>query len=85
MESLAEIEKKYKKCTSEEAENSWLAQYAASLRVCSHAYWRGACRNTADCEVQYNHLSIVVPCVSYTCTKKEPMAASENVVNIAKL
>ncbi|XP_045539250.1 protein strawberry notch [Papilio machaon] len=51
LESLAEIEKKYKKVTSEEAEGPWKAQYAASLRVCSHAYWRSACRNAAECEV----------------------------------
>ncbi|KAL0818579.1 hypothetical protein ABMA28_009017 [Loxostege sticticalis] len=50
-ESLAEIEKKYKKVESEEAESSWRAQYAASVRVCSHAYWRGVCRNALDCEV----------------------------------
>ncbi|KPI99007.1 Protein strawberry notch [Papilio xuthus] len=51
LESLAEIEKKYKKVTSEEAEGPWKAQYAASLRVCSHAYWRSACRNASECEV----------------------------------
>ncbi|KAM3957889.1 LOW QUALITY PROTEIN: protein strawberry notch [Aphomia sociella] len=51
LESLAEIEKKYKKVESAEAEAAWRAQYSASLRVCSHAYWRGACRSAADCEV----------------------------------
>ncbi|XP_049879393.1 protein strawberry notch isoform X2 [Pectinophora gossypiella] len=50
LESLAELEKKYKKVSSEEAETSWRAQYAASTRVCSHAYWRNSCRNP-DCEV----------------------------------
>ncbi|KAJ2940231.1 hypothetical protein O0L34_g11799 [Tuta absoluta] len=50
LESLAEIEKKYKKVSNEEAETSWRAQYAASTRVCSHAYWRATCRNI-DCEV----------------------------------
>ncbi|XP_026313578.1 protein strawberry notch [Hyposmocoma kahamanoa] len=50
-ESLAEVEKKYKKASSEEAELSWRAQYDASLRVCSHAYWKSSCRNAADCEV----------------------------------
>ncbi|KAJ0173330.1 hypothetical protein K1T71_011506 [Dendrolimus kikuchii] len=50
-ESLAEIEKKYKKVESADAETSWRAQYSASLRVCSHAYWRSVCRNSSDCEV----------------------------------
>ncbi|XP_053616907.1 protein strawberry notch [Plodia interpunctella] len=50
LESLAEIEKKYKKVDSLEAETSWRAQHEASVRVCSHAYWRGVCR-AADCEV----------------------------------
>lgn len=51
LESLAEIEKKYRKVESTEAESWWRAQYQASRSVCSHAYWRGACRNAADCEV----------------------------------
>lgn len=50
LESLAEIEKKYRKVDADEAESWWRAQHAASLRVCSHAYWRDACR-AADCEV----------------------------------
>ncbi|KAJ8712674.1 hypothetical protein PYW08_007978 [Mythimna loreyi] len=51
LESLAEIEKKYRKVESSEAESWWRAQYNASQRVCSHAYWRAVCRNAADCEV----------------------------------
>ncbi|XP_063628305.1 protein strawberry notch [Cydia splendana] len=51
LESLAEIEKKYKRVAAEDAETSWRAQHAASLRVCSHAYWRASCRNAASCEV----------------------------------
>uniref|UniRef100_A0A1B0D8D4 SBNO alpha/beta domain-containing protein n=1 Tax=Phlebotomus papatasi TaxID=29031 RepID=A0A1B0D8D4_PHLPP len=53
-ESLAEIEKKYKKASSEEAEQHWMQQYDASVNTCSHAYWRGNCRNVSmgqDCEV----------------------------------
>ncbi|XP_060806586.1 protein strawberry notch [Amyelois transitella] len=50
LESLAEIEKKYKRVDGVEAEAAWRAQHEASVRVCSHAYWRGACR-TSDCEV----------------------------------
>ncbi|KAI8441853.1 hypothetical protein MSG28_005537 [Choristoneura fumiferana] len=52
LESLAEIEKKYKRVTAEEAETSWRAQHEASRRVCSHAYWRASCRNAANCEAQ---------------------------------
>ncbi|KAH9640372.1 hypothetical protein HF086_003058 [Spodoptera exigua] len=51
LESLAEIEKKYRRVESSEAESWWRAQYTASQRVCSHAYWRSLCRNGADCEV----------------------------------
>lgn len=57
-ESLAEIEKKYKKVESAEAETSWRAQYSSSLRVCSHAYWRAVCRNAQDCEVQHTLFNI---------------------------
>ncbi|XP_045521844.1 protein strawberry notch isoform X1 [Pieris brassicae] len=51
VETLGEIQKKYKKVSSEEAEAAWKAQHSASLRVCSHAYWKAVCRNAADCEV----------------------------------
>lgn len=53
-ESLAEIEKKYKKVTSEEAEPHWTQQYDASVNTCSHAYWNANCRNVnmgSECEV----------------------------------
>lgn len=53
-ESLAEIEKKYKKVQSDEAEIHWTQQYDASVNTCSHAYWRGNCRNVSmghECEV----------------------------------
>lgn len=53
-ESLAEIDKKYKKVLSDEAEGHWTQQYDASVNTCSHAYWRGNCRNVSmgqECEV----------------------------------
>lgn len=53
-ESLAEIEKKYKKVQSDEAEIHWNQQYDASVLTCSHVYWRGNCRNVSsglECEV----------------------------------
>lgn len=55
-ESLAEIEKKYKKVQSDEAETHWTHQYDASVNTCSHAYWRGNCRNVSmgqECEVKF--------------------------------
>ncbi|CAG4931624.1 unnamed protein product [Colias eurytheme] len=51
VETLGEIQKKYKRVSAEEAESAWRAQHAASLRVCSHAYWKAVCRNAGDCEV----------------------------------
>uniref|UniRef100_W8AWV2 Protein strawberry notch n=1 Tax=Ceratitis capitata TaxID=7213 RepID=W8AWV2_CERCA len=53
-ESLAELDKKYKKVPSEEAEPHWTQQYDASVNTCSHAYWNGNCRNVNlgnECEV----------------------------------
>lgn len=53
-ETLAEIEKKYKKVSSEAAERHWQQQYDSSALTCSHAYWRGNCRNVSmgqECEV----------------------------------
>lgn len=55
-ESLAEIDKKYKKVQSDEAESHWTQQYDASVNTCSHAYWRGNCRNVSmgqECEVSF--------------------------------
>lgn len=51
LESLAELQKKYRSATLGEAEAAWRAHHAASLRVCAHAYWRAACRNQEHCEV----------------------------------
>ncbi|KAI5724814.1 hypothetical protein M8J77_007469 [Diaphorina citri] len=53
-ENLLELEKKYKKVTPDEAEPHWKEQYNTSENTCSHAYWRGNCKNVAlgiDCEV----------------------------------
>lgn len=53
-ESLAELEKKYRKVQSAEAEKHWQQQYDSSVNTCSHAYWRGNCRNSTigfECEV----------------------------------
>ncbi|XP_066601044.1 protein strawberry notch isoform X2 [Prorops nasuta] len=53
-ETLGELEKKYKKVSSDEAEPHWTQQYEASVDTCSHAYWRGNCKNVTlgmECEV----------------------------------
>ncbi|XP_039751873.1 protein strawberry notch isoform X2 [Pararge aegeria] len=50
LESLAEIEKKYRRAEPGDAEAAWRAQHAASLRTCAHAYWRATCRDP-HCEV----------------------------------
>lgn len=52
LESLTELEKKYKKVDSSEADKHWIKQYDASLNTCSHAFWSGACRHGSDCEVR---------------------------------
>ena len=55
LESLADLEKKYKKVDSTEADKHWIKQYDASVNTCSHAYWSGTCRHKTlgyDCEVR---------------------------------
>lgn len=42
------------KVDSADAEKSWTEQYDSSVNTCSHAYWRGNCRNATaghECEV----------------------------------
>lgn len=54
LESLSELEKKYHKVESGEADIHWVKQYDASVNTCSHTYWNGTCRQTAmgfECEV----------------------------------
>nr|XP_029724185.1 protein strawberry notch-like isoform X2 [Aedes albopictus] len=53
-ESLDELEKKYKKILSDEAEPHWTRQFDASVNTCSHSYWKGVCRYVTmgqDCEI----------------------------------
>jgi hypothetical protein len=54
MESLAELKKKYKKVVADEAEEPWRQQFKSSSTKCSHAYWRGNCKNITlglQCEI----------------------------------
>lgn len=58
-ESLEEVEKKFKKVLSDEAEPHWTRQYDASVNTCAHSYWKGMCRYVSmgqDCEVFCLHM-----------------------------
>lgn len=60
LESLTDLEKKYKKVDSSEADKHWIKQYDASVNTCSHAFWSGSCRHTTsgfECEVRQVHLA----------------------------
>ena len=46
-ESLAEIKKKARKVTPDEAEPLWNGLYNATKSDCLHAYWYGKCRQSA--------------------------------------
>merc|ERR1719233_2241032 len=53
-ETLAELKKKYKKVTSEECQEHWNKQFESSAKTCSHAFWKGNCKNKSigmECEV----------------------------------
>merc|ERR1719458_2327476 len=53
-ETLAELKKKYKKVAAEESEDHWNKQFDSSAKTCSHAFWKGNCRNKTlgiECEV----------------------------------
>lgn len=55
LESLADLEKKYKKVDSSAADKHWIKQYDASVNTCSHAFWSGTCRQATlgfECEVR---------------------------------
>lgn len=61
LESLTDLEKKYKKVDSSEADKHWIKQYDASVNTCSHAYWTGSCRHATvgfECEVSSEILSL---------------------------
>ena len=53
-EVLAELKKKYKKVSMEECEDHWNKQFDSSAKTCSHAFWKGNCRNRTlglECEI----------------------------------
>lgn len=60
LESIAELEKKYKKVESGEADIHWIKQYDASVNTCSHSFWNGTCRQASlgfECEVRINKIN----------------------------
>lgn len=82
-ESLAELEKKYKKVSKDEAQKPWTDQYEASVNTCSHAYWRGNCRNVSiggDCEVGLRRRSynILAGSILSVWTRVEGLLASRS-------
>merc|ERR1719210_379360 len=53
-ETLAELKKKYKKVSPDDCEEHWTKQFDSSAKTCSHAFWKGNCRNKTigiECEV----------------------------------
>jgi len=53
-ETLAELKKKYKKVTADECQEHWNKQFESSAKTCSHAFWKGNCKNKSigmECEV----------------------------------
>merc|ERR1719305_2121551 len=53
-ETLGELRKKYKKVSAEECEEHWRKQFDSSAKTCSHAFWKGNCKNKMggiECEV----------------------------------
>lgn len=89
-ESLAELEKKYKKVLSDEAEAPWTQQYDAAINTCSHAYWRGNCRNVSlgmDCEIGLRRRTYTVlsGSVLSVWARVENILASRNSGNNSKM
>ncbi|KAK3855126.1 hypothetical protein Pcinc_038450 [Petrolisthes cinctipes] len=64
-ESYADLKKKYKKVTPDEAQEHWEEQFKASSNICSHAYWQGNCRrvnNGLECEIGLRRRTYHVLC-----------------------
>ncbi|XP_034237026.1 protein strawberry notch isoform X2 [Thrips palmi] len=80
-ETLGELEKKYKKVSKDEAEPHWTQQYDSSEKTCSHAYWRGNCKNVAmgmECEIGLRRrtYNVLAGCVLSVWTKVEDLLNS---------
>jgi len=44
-ETLGELKKKYKKVDGDECKKHWNMQFESSAKTCSHAFWKGNCKN----------------------------------------
>lgn len=80
-ETLGELEKKYKKVSKDEAEPHWTQQYESSEKTCSHAYWRGNCKNVTmgmECEIGLRRrtYNVLAGCVLSVWTKVEDLLQS---------
>jgi len=53
-ETLGELKKKYKKVDGDECKKHWNMQFESSAKTCSHAFWKGNCKNRMggmECEI----------------------------------
>ncbi|KAH0625397.1 hypothetical protein JD844_014884 [Phrynosoma platyrhinos] len=87
LETYAEIKKKYKKVSSDDALPHWLEQYTSSADTCTHAYWRGNCKKAGlglVCEVGLRCRTYYVLCGSVLSvwTKVEGVLASVSGTNV---
>ncbi|XP_053555749.1 protein strawberry notch homolog 1 [Bombina bombina] len=87
LETLADLKKKYKKVTSEDALPHWKEQYTSSAEICTHAYWRGNCKKASlglICEIGLRCRTYYVLCGSVLSvwTKVEGVLASVSGTNV---
>ncbi|KAL7986692.1 hypothetical protein Chor_012975 [Crotalus horridus] len=87
LETYAEIKKKYKKVSSDDAVTHWVEQYTSSADTCTHAYWRGNCKKAGlglVCEVGLRCRTYYVLCGSVLSvwTKVEGVLASVSGTNV---
>uniref|UniRef100_A0A3Q3LEF3 Protein strawberry notch homolog 1 n=1 Tax=Mastacembelus armatus TaxID=205130 RepID=A0A3Q3LEF3_9TELE len=67
LETYADIKKKFKKVTQQDAKQHWTDQYMSSAKICSHAYWRGNCKKASmglQCEIGLRCRTYYVLCGS---------------------
>ncbi|KAM4810116.1 protein strawberry notch homolog 1 [Rhinophrynus dorsalis] len=87
LETLADLKKKYKKVTSDDAFCHWKEQYISSADICTHAYWRGNCKKASlglVCEIGLRCRTYYVLCGSVLSvwTKVEGVLASVSGTNV---
>ncbi|XP_014237071.1 protein strawberry notch-like isoform X1 [Trichogramma pretiosum] len=50
-DSIADLEKKYRKADVQEAKKHWELLYEGSKTMCRHVYYNGSCKRPQECEV----------------------------------